>query len=332
MRNCQKRMMFLFLMGSLFLFNACTNGRQGVTEIETVPETNEEETVREVEFGQYYETESVTESLSERCDYVLCEGEDGEDYYELVANEEEDYQGVKIKVGVIKNNKWILKPTSKMPLVDKDKTLYGSDIAGLEDAPESIYYMGSGCFLYRARTKDYASAYEEIIYNVNNKKYYEQRGVQDNEIIVSSPRPINYTTSVNSEGALERNVKEIMVSITQYESNTVAKILNLSNMKAREINIHIPDKITVSDQFLTVHPLSEEIFAIAGKHHGCTFYSAKGKELFTISYNEIPSEYEFEPIIFEHGECNLVIKNNKGTVYKIVVNKKGKVIKQIEWE
>lgn len=313
---------------SILLLCSCTsqNSKKVSDNISTTEEITEELTTEEITTEEPT-TEYVR--LSEQCDATLCEEEEG-DYYQLVANEEEDYQGVKIKVGVIKNNEWILKPTSKMPLVDEDKTLYGSDISGLDDAPDSIYYIGSGCFLYRARTKDFHSTYEEIIYNVNNQKYYEQKDREDNEIIVALPRPLNYTTSEDLEGAPEYNLKDIIVAIENYESNTVVTVLNLATMKTKEININIPDEI--DNQQLIVHPLSNGIFAIAGKYDGCTFYNEKGKELFTVSYEEIPYEYLYEPIAFKNSKCSIIVENNKGTVYTIVVDKKGKIVKQVELE
>lgn len=328
MGNYKKGIFLLFILCNVFVLYSCSNEvqQQGETETKEIiseRESNEEENNREVEFGQYYETES---SIGKQCDYVLGEGRDGEDYYQLVANEEEDYDGVKIEVGVIKNNEWLLQPTSKMPLVDKDKTLYGSDIAGLDDVPDGIYYMGFGCFLYRARTKGYSSTYEEIIYNVNNQKYYEHKGRNDNEIIVSSPRPLNYTTPVDFEENWEIKSENIIVDTIDYEDKSVYKILNLSTMNTREIDFRIPDEIKSGDQFRTVHPISRGIFAIAGEHRGCAFYNITGKLLFTISYEKIPREYLYDPIIFKGKYCTFTVENNKGTLFDITVNKKGKVI------
>ena len=73
-------------------------------------ENKEEEIIEEPNTEQEY--------LSEDCDLILAEGyEDEDNYYELVANKTEDYNGVKYKVGVIKNNNWLIKPTSKSPFV-----------------------------------------------------------------------------------------------------------------------------------------------------------------------------------------------------------------------
>ena len=56
---------------------------------------------------------------------VLASGYDGDDYYQFVANETEDYNGVKDELGVIKNNEWLLKPTLDMPFVNDDGSMKG---------------------------------------------------------------------------------------------------------------------------------------------------------------------------------------------------------------
>lgn len=325
------RILIVLVFSMLFLCSCTSQNPNEVPEYIDITEepttavvTDElttEETTTEEPTTEYVE-------LSEKCDYILCEGYDGEDFYQLVANEKEDYNGVKIKVGVIKNNEWVLKPTSKMPLVDKDKTLYGSDVAGLDDAPKSIYYIGFGCYLYRARTKEYHSTYEEIIYNAKNQKYYEQKNMEENEIVVFSPRPLDHTTSEDFEEDWEIKSKNVIITTTEYESETVLKILNLATMKIKEIKVQTPSEST---GIHIVHPVSEGIFAIAGKYYGCNFYNTTGKLLFTIKYEEIPREYLYAPIIFEYNKCIFTVENNKGSIYDITVNEKGKVIDSKEF-
>ena len=58
--------------------------------------------------------------LSDTCEQVLASGYYGDDYYEIVSNQFEDYSGLKFEVGVIKNNEWLLEPTSDMPFVTEE--------------------------------------------------------------------------------------------------------------------------------------------------------------------------------------------------------------------
>ena len=107
----------------LFLLVGCGNSNSSVIEetTEAVVDTTVEPT-----------TEKPTEpptteppQLSKSCDMVLASGYDGDDYYQLVANETEDYNGVKDELGVIKNNEWLLKPTLDMPFVNDDGSMKG---------------------------------------------------------------------------------------------------------------------------------------------------------------------------------------------------------------
>lgn len=73
-------------------------------------------------------TEQVTEiKLSETCDAVLAEGTDvNGDYYELVATQEDTYNSTVIKIGVIKNNKWLVELSTDSPFLDVESGLLWS--------------------------------------------------------------------------------------------------------------------------------------------------------------------------------------------------------------
>ena len=94
----------------LFLLVGCGNSNSSYV----IEETTEAVVNTTVEPTTEKPTEPPTTEppqLSESCDMVLASGYDGDDYYQLVANETEDYNGVKDELGVIKNNEWLLKPT-----------------------------------------------------------------------------------------------------------------------------------------------------------------------------------------------------------------------------
>ncbi|MGN1154010.1 MAG: hypothetical protein ACI4S3_08265, partial [Candidatus Gastranaerophilaceae bacterium] len=111
--------------------------------------------------------------LSDTCDKVLASGSTGGNFYELVANQKEDYNGTEITIGVIKNNEWLIPLTKQIPFLDEDNKLLsgGADIYGFEPYPSYFYYVGNGCFLNQYWT-DVNSPKYTLLNSNNEKKFY----------------------------------------------------------------------------------------------------------------------------------------------------------------
>ena len=90
--------------------------------------------------------ESVTtEKLSESCTMVLCTGTNNNDFYELVANQIDNYPDTTYEFGVIKNNKWLIPMGSDCPFIDENG--WWVEAEGT-NKPRDIRYIEEGCFYY----------------------------------------------------------------------------------------------------------------------------------------------------------------------------------------
>lgn len=273
-------------------------------------------------------------NLSDSVDKVLASGyEANGDYYELVANESENYNGVKIEVGVIKNNEWILEPTSDMPFIDEDSTLYGTDVSGLSDAPETIYFLGNGCFFYENIYE--RETYETVFYNSNNGLSYEQVDRQTcvycvNNVFVpeKSDKYTTYVKSmpnayVDSKEFVDANKGLIMVKAIQYDRGPAEiTFLDTNNMTTKQISI---EDLGLEMKF---YPYSDGLFAIRTYHKKFYFYNASGELVLDLS--EYDLTHDEQNLLFINGECTFSIYNNQRTPYSITINKQGEVIKSVE--
>ena len=94
----------------LLSMSACMNGedKQNESIADEIESTEETTTAAPVTTTETTTTTEEPKQLSD--DYVLLAyGYTENDYYELVADEKESYNGTEIKIGVIKNNKWSVK-------------------------------------------------------------------------------------------------------------------------------------------------------------------------------------------------------------------------------
>lgn len=325
----------ILITASLFGCNKVENKNNDSvlqTEQRTTAET-EKDTMSETESETEPTTEEVTESLSAQFENILAYGYDGNDEYEMVAEETEDYDGVKLKIGIIKNNKWLLKPTSKMPFVDDDGTIYGGgtslEYTNLEDylyCDNIVKYIGNGCFLCEG-TKYTNSTLEEdyvvaVIYNANTKKYYEKTfDIDHKHICVSNGCFPGYYPDYNNIHQISKKDSLVIVDRFAYSDYTEIEILDTNTMKS----------YTISTDFRAVYvnPISENIIAVSNEPgNEIHFINTDGNKVFNKSFkiNTLKSQ----TIAFEDGKCTFDIVNNKGTEYTITINKKGKVLDSYE--
>lgn len=310
----------------LFLLEGCGNSNSS----SVIEETTEDVVDTTVEPTTEKPTEPPTTEppqLSESCNMVLASGYDGDDYYQLVANETEDYNGVKDELGVIKNNEWLLKPTLDMPFVNDDGSMKGvKNIYGIDN--QNIFYLGNSCFYYHITTsRRYASdLYKDIFFNAEINKYYEQ----DSSSCVAN---IDYG-SMNQEPNFSFthyiNEDEPMVIVDfskTSSSDGVAKILNTNTMETSELVINKLDEFSFFN-LSTVYPISENKFAVSFVGKKICFYDLDGNQLFDTTNYKL-STYD-QDITFKDDKCSFTIKNNGGTLYNITINSKGEVIDSYE--
>ncbi len=270
------------------------------------------------------------ELLSEKCDKVLAVGIDGENKYELVANESEDYNGVVVEVGVIKNNKWLIEPTTDSPLVDEDKTLFGSNVSGLDTAPTSIYYIGNNCFLYKNiyQWGTGGTTYEDVVFNVENNKYYINDGT---ETKVNHPTKISYEDNdIIAPGDYELYGETVLVTDCEtevwqcldYGKKVSIELINTTSMDTRVVDLERYELSPICN------PFNDGLFAIVNFHGEARFYDSNGKIVIDLSSYELT--HIDQPLMFIDGKCTFTIFNNNDNIYEITIDKKGNVIDSVE--
>ncbi len=283
-------------------------------------------------------TEATTEParLSEDCDKILATGYDNDgNYYELVGTEKQEYNGTIIKLGVIKNNEWLVPLTTDMPFIDENNGLikyyYHKDgELSLKDIPSSgeyikandkkalygIYYIGHGCFWSNA-----------IIYNANNQKF-------------STYSPIVCTAGGAFYGSYLFNGIDTEIFIPsegKYLVNRGKEILDVSTMET------IPTGYQGNCSECGVCPYSEGVFACVCEYSNTDhsgFYNISGEKLIDLSgynLNQINFDSEFgfggyltQALVFEKGEATFHILNDAGYEFEITMDKTGEVIKSVQ--
>lgn len=277
--------------------------------------------------------------LSDDCQTVLASGySDNGDYYELVANEEEDYTGVVVKVGVIKNNKWLLEMTSDMPFVDSDGTLYGSSIGGLDTAPDTIFFVGNGCFHYRVEKNSSYRKYEEIIYNVENGKSFEL--TSDGERGSDYPTYVAYDDlSYISRGRLFGNGTKSNACDDQWVIWQCYDYDYIRDFTKEGIEIVLLNTDTMYTKTLSLgrlgldplcHIYSEGLFCVTNNSGMFKFFDSYGNEKLDLSHYQLT--HDEQGLFFEDGKCTFTIINNAGNTYTVTVDKSGEVIESKEYK
>lgn len=265
------------------------------------------------------EAESIENEpqLSEECDKILCTGYDDKDnYYELVANETEKYNGILIEIGVIKNNEWSVELSSDSAFIDESGLLrdHKQDTGSIydEDCLDFIY-VGNGCFWY-----------DDSLLNGTTGKYFD-----DNDYDINIVCKGNTQVSENDE-YIDNNILLLDKYNVENENNDLY-LLNTSDMKKRKI------KLTAEKEEV-LFPYSEGIIAkIAYGGEGKSgFYDVNGKCIYDLSeydyqlfYQEgsyISSTMKKQSLVFENGECSFEIENDLRSRFRITINKKGEVI------
>ncbi len=258
----------------------------------------------------------VLERLSKNCDKILAYGEDKDgNYFELVANEREDFSGVTIELGIIKNNEWSVNLTTNSPFIGENglltKANHSCTGSIYDEKSLEFYYIGAGCFHYDGN-----------IWNGNNGKYY-----LNNENGEYVPRisynyaPDTIRSSIERRIVVNNDGQFLLARVGSY------KILYANDMTVKNIGIDIFS----SDEF----PISEGLFAVyKSGSYGVGFFDTNGNKVIDLScYNFKSIEksssaqvYRTQELVFKNGKCTFTILNDVGTEYKITIYKQGKVL------
>jgi len=259
------------------------------TEAETTPPATEPPTTAEPR-------------LSDTCDKIYASGYDADgNFYELVANETEDYKGTTIEFGIIKNNQWSVELTSEAPFLNADgllPTYKDGESGSIYDTDYNIKYIGFGCF---------ESPSGKLIWNGNNGMY-----------IATAPiinPPEKYLNTENKR----------MVSATVVENY---KILNLETFELTDTGLeyHYPYEVGCYRKglFPFVKIATEDNYNPKNSLNG--FYDEKGNRVIDLSEFNLNKDNKLSDFIFVSGECRFSHTNDQGTKYFITINNKGEVV------
>jgi len=282
--------------------------------------------------------------LSKGCDAVLATGKEGDDVYELVCNQEEDYQGLHSYIGVIKNNSWLVKPTAETQFVQSDVN---------KPADWGIIYLGNGCFVQKEYgfsdfdtstldpedevMKELIDLYEGldsllvpdyvVVYNAETQKYcsvidkdssdpefYFKKKfvVQDDMVFLGfsvGTHYLNYSMGT---------------TLSNFDDPFIFYILDINTMKLHEVS---PDIENGLYNGVYAGTYSDGLFAVQYMHideQKTYFYDINGKTVIDLSDYEIVSD---GLLYFKNGECTFTIYNENKTKYNITIDKNGSVIR-----
>ncbi|MCH5316882.1 MAG: hypothetical protein J1E05_02790 [Eubacterium sp.] len=270
-------------------------------------------------------TEPLTQqvNLSESCDKILASGLYDGDYYELVATQEETYNEVVIKIGVIKNNEWLIPLTTDSPFINEDGRLFtynyydhnmhSNSTKNLEFVSDDYNFIGNGCFYI------YTSSVGNIIYNAEI----------DKELVLpkSAGAGVNFYR-LHFEESLDEYVCSDKFIIEYYKDSSYQDVRLLdTNTMEMKIIIENPD-------YNVVGPLVDGLFAMGYSYSDSVnaFYDINGKKILDVSEYKIHytrDTYGKYPY-FENGQFKFVTTNEAGTKYDMIIEKTGKVIESVE--
>ncbi len=257
-------------------------------------------------------TEGTKLMLSSSVGKVLASGYEGNDFYELVATEEQSYNGVTIKFGVIKNNEWLRPLSQDIPFYDKDGTPYGSIIQSIYNNFEvlDIAYLGNGCFIYTYNERSYIHDCT-IIYNAETGKSYKH------EEGLAGYFGVSYVEDKSRKNIVTTSCPYVLLS---HQFNTSATLLDTNSMQVRNIDIKPGFAPGV------ISPISEGIFAVTEEGNAnweLSFLDLNGN---IINKEKFISSDPSQTIKFINRKCTFNIQNDAGAVFTVTMDKNGNII------
>ena len=284
----------------IFTFNDANNSDKSEESGSTEQPGQSGATEQPIQPEQSGDTQS---KLSDTCQFVLCEVKEGEDCYQLVANQYDGYPETTFEFGVIKNNKWLVPMSANNALLNQGKWV-GSQYNTLDVV--NFRHIGGPLFIYRNQT----------LYNV-------ETGVTFNSVRVYD----NYKSS---------NAELVAISIEDI-ANPYVKYYNTNTKQTKRIdgyfsNVQVPDNID---------EISEGVFYASGKTFErenyqyvkyAGFFDCNGNMVIDLTEHIIYQDQE-QDLKFKNGTCTIRCVNNSGVFFDVTIDKAGKVIKQekVEW-
>lgn len=250
--------------------------------------------------------------LSAGCDKVLADGYDAQNnFYELVANQIEDYSGIRVEMGILKNNQWLVKLSNGFPF-EYQHSIY-------DQTKADFYYVGNGCFVYGSST----------LYNCNTNTFYR---TNEDEFL----KVLSFQKSVNN------NDGKVLIRSNDWDNDVMNIYVLDTNTMQKEYVMKLGVRNGFSTRTFYIYPLSDDLFAIIeqvprnSEING--FYNLSGEKVIDLSQFDLYDAYSwfrssdagYKPsLMFENGKCSFDTVNPSGTLFTITVNTKGDVINQV---
>ena len=245
---------------------------------------------------------TATKKLSDDCDKILASGYNtNNDYYELVAIVSESYN-TQTKVGVIKNNKWLIEPTSDAPFIDENGALMS------DSSDKSYIFCCESCFAH-GYSGDYG-----IVWNVDKNIVF------DGPKYPSDGRAINVirfkTQKVSSDGTEVDFVIDNYTKVFYHYSGT--NFLNTNTMEIKHLE---------ADEFY--HPAHFSNGLFYSENYDQTkrgFYDEDFNLVIDLSDYNITTSYS--KMYFDDGVCYFKARNSSGISFIIGIDTNGNIISE----
>lgn len=312
----------------LFTFASCANQNEYIIREDETATENDGVHSSNMKEAQSTDSALSGERLSDTCDAVLAEGTDSDgSYYELVAVQEESSTSVQVKVGVIKNNEWLVPLSADHPFVDSETGLlwyydtfnyteYRKTHALNGQGYARYDFIGNGCFYF-----------DGCFYNAEMQKMYQESwDERKSDSIERYLIPYTFYSSNLEDIDKKFDFQNIIITSRSaiYEGDRSVKLLDTETM---EVSI-----ISIDGKYVPVAPCSERLFCASGEG-GYAFFNLQGEKVIDLSqYNidfspYLSSDYDNQ-MVFINGECTFIAVNSAGNEFKIVIDKSGNVLSE----
>lgn len=294
------------------------------------------------DYGAYPNGEDVyTASLSDSCDYILCQGTDTSgNIYELVANQTESALGYEITVGVIKNNEWLYPLSSDFPFLWDDGLFHvtaplggdsGSDLSHYGTIAQAIYFVDSGAFLmdsYNTKTATGLNLYDHayLIFSCDTLK----------TCIIDTDE---YTFLYTGTGTKFYDDRVEYGRITTDAGKLILhKETAESNRRSGDPQDHIYDWDLLDFKTLDISPIAKNVVGIYPKSilseglifaSDRCFYNTKLQKIIDLSAYTIDTSAG-NNLYFKEGTCTFTAENSLGTEFLITIDKSGNILSEVE--
>lgn len=288
--------------------------------------------------------ETTTEKPKLSANYtVLASGtEDNGDFYELVGEQNETVNNGGVKIGVIKNNEWLVEMTSDVPFVGKNGYISIVDAYSGEDSFNLkrkysncgvfFEYCGNGTFLdyylyAPPGTSDYDSFYYTygVVYNAENGKSYKIN------CFAKCALGLRYCSSDSSSMEYWNSDFKIRDRLVYEDDDYKFNILNLNTMEIKQFD-GVENFSQYSNGLIFVITEDTEFVGFIDEN----FNSVIDLTDYNLKLSSFKDGQREECdrcnmcYFFNDSKCEINTRTDSGSLFKVTIDKTGKEISSVE--